>query len=108
MTTDTEAPTIERIDSDECFVLLRDRRLGRVAVKPTREIIVFPVYYAAIGEDLVFRTAPGTKLDAAVMRARVTFEIDSAVPAWSVLAHGYAEEIRDHGQQVDARACLGN
>jgi hypothetical protein len=49
--------------------------------------------------DVVFRTAPGTKLSAALMGVQLAFEVDhvdvATGAAWSVLVVGYAEQIRD-------------
>jgi nitroimidazol reductase NimA-like FMN-containing flavoprotein (pyridoxamine 5'-phosphate oxidase superfamily) len=108
MSAQSEAQTIERIESDECARLLHDRSLGRVGINRAGELVILPVFYAVLDDDIVFRTAPGTKLDAAVMKTRVAFEVDNGAPAWSVLVHGHCEEIRDHGAQVAARAQLGS
>ena len=55
--------------------------------------------YALFGDAIVLRTAPGTKLTAALMGAVVGFEIDGTNPedtaGWSVLVLGHAREIRD-------------
>ncbi len=99
---------LARIDSDECYLLIRGRSLGRVGVKLTDELVILPVYYAVLDRDIVFRTDPGTKLNAAVLGERVAFEVDNAVPAWSVLLSGYAHEIRKADEQVAARSRLGS
>jgi nitroimidazol reductase NimA-like FMN-containing flavoprotein (pyridoxamine 5'-phosphate oxidase superfamily) len=99
---------IDRIDRVDCYVLLRGRTLGRVAVKLADDLVILPVYYAVMNDDIVFRTAPGTKLDAAVLKTKVAFEVDGASPGWSVLVRGHAEEIRDPEQQRHARRLLGN
>ena len=96
------------LDPADCYVLLRGRTLGRVAVKIAEDLVILPVYYAVMDDDIVFRTAPGTKLNAAVLKTKVAFEVDGASPGWSVLVRGHAEELRDHDSQVKARACLGN
>jgi nitroimidazol reductase NimA-like FMN-containing flavoprotein (pyridoxamine 5'-phosphate oxidase superfamily) len=89
-------------------VLLRGRTLGRVAVKLADDLVILPVYYAVMDDDIVFRTAPGTKLDAAVLKTKVAFEVDGATPGWSVLVRGHAELIRDSAQQQHARRLLGD
>jgi nitroimidazol reductase NimA-like FMN-containing flavoprotein (pyridoxamine 5'-phosphate oxidase superfamily) len=103
-----ETTGITRLDPADCYVLLRGRTLGRVAVKLADDLVILPVYYAVMGDDIVFRTAPGTKLDAAVLQTRVAFEVDGASPGWSVLVRGHAEEIRDPGTQEHARQLLGH
>ena len=96
------------LDVADCYILLRSRTLGRVATKIGDDLAIFPVYYAVMGDDIVFRTAPGTKLVAAILEMKVAFEVDGASPGWSVLVRGRAEELRDHAEQVHARTLLGN
>ena len=52
--------------------------------------------------NMVFRTIPGTKLDAATANAVVAFEVDSYAPdntsGWSVLVQGVSSEITDPGE----------
>jgi nitroimidazol reductase NimA-like FMN-containing flavoprotein (pyridoxamine 5'-phosphate oxidase superfamily) len=108
MTARSEAHAIESIDRDECLLLLKRRTLGRVGLRRADEILVLPVFYAVVGDNIVFRTAPGSKLDAAVMKARVAFEVDSGSPGWSVLVHGHADEVRDQVRAAEARARLGS
>ena len=55
--------------------------------------------YSLVGQDIVVRTAPGTKLTAALTNAVVGFEVDyihaDHTAGWSVLVFGRADEIRD-------------
>jgi nitroimidazol reductase NimA-like FMN-containing flavoprotein (pyridoxamine 5'-phosphate oxidase superfamily) len=104
----TAGETIDRLDVTDCYVLLRGRTLGRVAIKLADDLVILPVYYAVMDDDIVFRTAPGTKLDAAVLRTRVAFEVDGTAPGWSVLVRGHAEELRDPAEQQHARHLLGS
>jgi nitroimidazol reductase NimA-like FMN-containing flavoprotein (pyridoxamine 5'-phosphate oxidase superfamily) len=106
--TPAAAGGIARLDRADCYVLLRGRTLGRVAVKLADDLVILPVYYAVMDDDIVFRTAPGTKLDAAVLKTKVAFEVDGAMPGWSVLVRGHAEEIRDSHLAERARQLLGN
>lgn len=99
---------IDSIDRADCYVLLRGRTLGRVGVKLAEDLVILPVYYAVMDDDIVFRTAPGTNLDAAVLKTKVAFEVDGASPGWSVLVRGHAEEIRDAEHQQRARHLLGD
>jgi hypothetical protein len=59
--------------------------------------IVLPINYVMDGENVVFRTAAGAKLTAAVRGAPVAFEIDHTDPVfqagWSVMVSGWAEEV---------------
>jgi uncharacterized protein len=76
---------IDVLDRTECYRLLRECRLGRVAVRLTNELVILPVYYALLDDDIVFRTSSGTKLNAALLRTTVAFEVDHDDPGWSVL-----------------------
>ncbi len=99
---------IEILAEAECNVLVRGRTLGRVGVRVGDDIVILPVYYALLEDDIVFRTDPGTKLSAAVLATRVAFEVDNASPAWSVLVRGRAREIRDPDEATAARTRLGH
>jgi nitroimidazol reductase NimA-like FMN-containing flavoprotein (pyridoxamine 5'-phosphate oxidase superfamily) len=87
---------LEIIERDECEALLGSQQVGRVAVCGGRPG-VFPVLYALLDGDVVFRTAPGEKLIAAALGQEVVFEIDAVEPArhtgWSVNIVGRAEQI---------------
>jgi nitroimidazol reductase NimA-like FMN-containing flavoprotein (pyridoxamine 5'-phosphate oxidase superfamily) len=81
----------EEIPEAECLALLGGETLGRLAVVVDDAPLIFPVNYA-LGEDrIVFRTDPGTKLEAAMLR-RVAFEVDAMDPGagtgWSVVVQG--------------------
>jgi uncharacterized protein len=100
---------IVRLDTADCYERLRRRTLGRVAVKLADDIVILPVYYTLMNDDIVFRTGPGTKLSAAVLKTKVAFEVDDGEsPPWSVLVRGHAEEIREPGPIQDARELLGD
>jgi nitroimidazol reductase NimA-like FMN-containing flavoprotein (pyridoxamine 5'-phosphate oxidase superfamily) len=99
---------LEILGPDECLRLLRTQSLGRVGVRIGESPTVLPVNYALLDDDVVFRTDPGTKLSAALMKVLVAFEVDEADAAtrtgWSVVVVGYCEEIRDRAtrERVDA------
>jgi uncharacterized protein len=82
---------------DDCWQLLRDHELGRLAVSIANHPDIFPVNYVVDEEAIVFRTAAGTKLAAAVLGYGVAFEIDGydadAGEAWSVVVKGTAVQI---------------
>ena len=89
----------QELTKDECFGLLAERHLGRVALVDQRGPIVLPVNYLLDRYAVLFRTDDGTKLDAAVRSTRVAFEIDGVDEAtrtgWSVLVRGEAVEVSD-------------
>jgi uncharacterized protein len=99
---------LEVLSNDECLTLLRSHTLGRVAVRIGDTPAILPVNYALLDDEVVFRTDPGSKLSAAMMRTLVAFEVDDTDPAtntgWSVLVVGYSEQVRDRATlaRVDA------
>ncbi len=90
----------------ECWSLLRREEVGRLAVSIADHPDIFPINYLVDGENIVFRTAAGTKLAAAVLGRGVAFEIDGYDPiagdAWSVVVKGYAREIEHMLEYFDA------
>jgi len=90
----------------ECLDLLRSGEVGRIAVSGTEHPEVFPVNYTVDHGTVVFRTAPGTKLDALTRERNVTFEVDGYHPssgdAWSVIIKGRAERITAPQDRFDA------
>jgi nitroimidazol reductase NimA-like FMN-containing flavoprotein (pyridoxamine 5'-phosphate oxidase superfamily) len=85
------------LDYDECWALLGSTEVGRLAVSIANHPDVFPVNYVVDHRTIVFRTAEGTKLAAAVLGTAVAFEIDGydveTREAWSVVIKGWAAEI---------------
>lgn len=95
---------LEVLDREECLNLLERTHIGRLAIVVDGRPVVFPVNYAMDGANVVFRTAPGTKLHG--MRGHaVAFEIDGTDSryhtGWSVLVAGIGEE--EHDPHVLAR-----
>lgn len=88
---------IEILSDGECVKLLKAHDLGRIAVVD-REVrpLIFPINYFFDEGVVVFRSAPGTKLDVAP-GAYVCFEIDGWDPhqgvGWSVLVKGIAHDV---------------
>ena len=87
--------------------LLERAHIGRVAVIINALPTVLPVNFTLIGEDIVFRTNPGAKLDEALANNVVAFEVDDVDSTyhtgWSVLVQGVASEIRDAAELDRAR-----
>jgi nitroimidazol reductase NimA-like FMN-containing flavoprotein (pyridoxamine 5'-phosphate oxidase superfamily) len=98
----TETPTVEQLDGDECWVLLRPRHLGRIAFFGDGGAEVQPVNYLVDDDTIVFRTDIGLKWSVAVAGDRITFEVDEANAdlrtGWSVVVKGRAEEVLDPAQ----------
>jgi nitroimidazol reductase NimA-like FMN-containing flavoprotein (pyridoxamine 5'-phosphate oxidase superfamily) len=91
--------SLRHLSRDECVGLLETRRLGRVSVSIGALPAILPVNYVVWNDAVVFRSAPGTKVSAALMGTVVAFEVDDATAdlsgGWSVLVVGHASEIRD-------------
>jgi uncharacterized protein len=85
------------LDESQCWALLRSTDVGRLAVAITNHPDIFPINYVVDHGTVVFRTAEGTKLAAAVLGEAVAFEIDgldrTSGEAWSVVIKGRAVEI---------------
>jgi nitroimidazol reductase NimA-like FMN-containing flavoprotein (pyridoxamine 5'-phosphate oxidase superfamily) len=90
---------LEILSPEQCHDLLRRNDLGRIAVTVAALPAIFPVNYALLDGDIVFRTGEGTKLRVAVEQAVVAFQIDhydrSMASGWSVMAIGLAQEVTD-------------
>jgi nitroimidazol reductase NimA-like FMN-containing flavoprotein (pyridoxamine 5'-phosphate oxidase superfamily) len=98
---------LEVLGRSECERLLAAQSVGRVGVGGARPG-VFPVLYALLDGDVVFRTAPGEKLIAAALNRDLVFEVDSfdvdTRSGWSVNVVGEADEIEDPTERARAEA----
>ncbi|MFT4284533.1 MAG: pyridoxamine 5'-phosphate oxidase family protein, partial [Protaetiibacter sp.] len=85
----------EELDVDTCWELLAEEPIGRVVFVDGDDIEVFPVNFAVGGRSILFRSAPGTKLELVAEHPRVAFEVDhhSDAAAWSVILWGVAERL---------------
>jgi len=102
------AECLEVLSREHCLSLLATVSVGRLGVTIRALPAVLPVNFALLGEEIVIRTVPGTKLDAAAAAVVVAFEADSYDPlgtwGWSVLAQGAAHEITDPTALAEAAA----
>lgn len=94
---------LEVLDETECWRLLGQVPIGRVAVTDGALPAIFPVNFVLDGASIVFRTGEGTKLAAATHRAVVAFEVDRFDPlehsGWSVVAVGMARAVTDDDER---------
>jgi len=85
--------TLEALEVPECLELLATEEVGRLGVVEGGRPEIFPINFVVDGNGILFRTATGTKLDAALGGA-VAFEVDHLDRAtrsgWSVVIHGRA------------------
>lgn len=89
---------MEILSPDECWALLDDEEVGRLAVAIGGEVDIFPLNFVVADRTIVFRTAEGSKLAEIAANARVSFEIDGYDPstgeAWSVVLKGLAQVLQ--------------
>ncbi|WP_120522121.1 pyridoxamine 5'-phosphate oxidase family protein [Arthrobacter celericrescens] len=85
---------VEVLSPEQCWDLLRGVSVGRLAVWVDDHPDIFPVNYKVDHGTLVFRTAEGTKLHAALEGGPVALEADGVDAdsgiAWSVVVKGGA------------------
>ena len=97
---------IASLSTHECLALLRSGEVGRLAVSITDHPDIFPINYVVDRGTVVFRTAEGTKLAAALLGRGVAFEVDgydaAEGEAWSVVIKGYAIEMEKMHDDFDA------
>jgi len=90
----------------ECMHLLGTTTLGRVGASIDALPVILPIHFALIDESVLFRTLPGTKLDAATRDTVIAFQADAYEPVdgtgWSVLVQGITSAVRDHHGDVPA------
>lgn len=93
-----ETSDIEVLPTNQCWELLRESVVGRLAVIVDGRPDIFPVNPVVDHGTIVFRTSAGTKLAAAKGRD-VAFEVDGydvgTAQAWSVVVKGRAHEISE-------------
>ncbi|MFF0433818.1 helix-turn-helix domain-containing protein [Streptomyces sp. NPDC004327] len=91
---------MDEIDASECWALLDDHGVGRVAVMGDAGPEIFPVNYQVMGGEVLFMTAEDAPLaKAADSGTAIAFEEDHMDEAfsqgWSVLLVGPARTVSD-------------
>ncbi|AQP44589.1 pyridoxamine 5'-phosphate oxidase family protein [Tessaracoccus flavus] len=81
-----------RLDVEECWALLSEAEVGRIAWRGPAGIVIVPVNFQLVGRTIVFHTVEGSGLAALADGAEVSFQVDeidgeSAI-GWSVLVQG--------------------
>ena len=86
------------LDIETCWRLLHDHHFGRLAFVVNEQPMIFPLNYAVVGNDVVFRSDEGLKMRAAVNEL-VAFQIDGTNAmyheGWTVLLLGTMREELD-------------
>jgi nitroimidazol reductase NimA-like FMN-containing flavoprotein (pyridoxamine 5'-phosphate oxidase superfamily) len=95
----TDRAGLEILHFGDCFLLLESVPVGRIGFLAGGEVVILPVNFLVDGQDVVFRTAAGSKLSAVEVGRYVGFEADSYDAAkgtgWSVVVNGLAEIVDD-------------
>lgn len=90
---------LEVLGRDESLRLLASTTLGRIGITSGALPTVLPVNFRLVGDQIVFRTGTGSKLEAATDNTVVAFEVDDMDPVWhtgwSVVVTGVAREVTD-------------
>lgn len=106
-----DAPyAVQTLDHHECLRLLRGVTVGRLAVWVDDHPDIFPINYRVDQGTIIFRTAEGTKLQAATGDTPVAVEADGIDPdsgiAWSVVVKGRAAPVKDPQEVLDTAGLL--
>ena len=90
-----EIPDVAVLDEDECWSLLEAETTGRLGVRTTEGVDIFPVNFQVTDRAIFLRSAPGSKLRDISRESQVAFEIDAhhGPHFWSVVVHGVAERM---------------
>ena len=93
-----EPGALHALTRHQCYQLLRDQSVARFAYVARAGVPdIVPVNYALDGEDVLIRSGPGPKLQAAERRDIVAIEVDAIDPVrrtgWSVVVSGRAERL---------------
>ena len=88
---------LEVLRFDECLELIASAPVGRLAFMAGGGPVILPVNHVLEGTTIGFKTARGSKLEAATMARTVAFEVDGydedSRTGWSVLVRGTADVI---------------
>lgn len=102
---------LEILSPEECQRHLESSSIGRLAFFDAGAPTILPVTITMWGSTVVFRTAPGSKLDAAVMTRVVALEVDDfdevTHEGWSVVVKGTLMPVED-GREIASLDRLGN
>ncbi len=89
----TDSSGIRVLSPSECLDRLRSLSLGRLVVKRSEDMDIFPINYVVDEHgEIYFRTAEGTKFFSLNLNPEVLFEADDVEEgrAWSVVVRGTA------------------
>lgn len=106
MSTSEAGSKTEILSVHDCWKYLRNSSVGRLAAVQGGGPEIFPVNYLPEDGTVIFRTGPGTKLDAVLAGGAVAFEADGlntyGTIAWSVVLKGNPEVVAVNGDDLEA------
>jgi hypothetical protein len=106
MSTSEAGSKTEFLSVHDCWKYLRNSSVGRMAVVHGGGPEIFPVNYLPEDGTVIFRTGPGTKLDAVLAGGAVALEADGlntyGTIAWSVVLKGHPEVVAVNGDDLQA------
>jgi uncharacterized protein len=90
------------LTEESAWDFLRTQEVGRLAYHLVGEVHIVPINFVVSGRQIVFRTAPGSKLLGVVMNEDVAFEADQydQERATSVIVRGRAAFLTDREADV--------
>jgi nitroimidazol reductase NimA-like FMN-containing flavoprotein (pyridoxamine 5'-phosphate oxidase superfamily) len=87
------------LSQEKCEELLRASIVGRVAFNTAEGPQIMPVNYTTVGDAILFRTTPYSRLGMHADGSLLAFEIDQIDyddhRGWSVVATGTGERVKD-------------
>lgn len=95
---------IEVLTEEECWALLAEGGLGRLATAAKGMVDVFPINYLVHDHTILFRSGPGSKLINLTAAPLVAFEADSFDGRWhsSVVVHGRATRLDNDAEIIES------
>jgi helix-turn-helix motif-containing domain protein len=88
-----------QLSTEAALELMGTEQLGRVVVRRSDDMDIFPVNFVVDGGAIYFRTSEGNKLFSLSLNNDVLFEADHVDldnhDAWSVIVKGTAEVLQD-------------
>jgi nitroimidazol reductase NimA-like FMN-containing flavoprotein (pyridoxamine 5'-phosphate oxidase superfamily) len=92
---------LRELSTEECHVLLRSKRVGRVVWCGSNGPQALPVNYVVHSDTILFRTSPDSAIAEVGRGQRAAFEVDDidefVETGWSVLLVGTAESFTGAG-----------
>jgi uncharacterized protein len=107
MTSPRRAPSFRDLTPEECTTMLARHSVGRLAYTFRDRVDVEPIAYAYTKGALIFRTAPGSKLETLAHHPWVALEIDEVKGLFdwrSVVVHGTVYMLQGAGTDAERRA----